>query len=154
MGRASTHRKAMLYNMASSLIKSERIETTLQKAKELRSVVEKMITKAKKDNLHQRRLLSSIISESAVVKKVFTDLAPRFQNRPGGYTRILRKSTRRLGDAAEMSIIEFVDYKLPELKPHKKKDKKEKEEGKIDNKELERQALKAGEAVPNFLLPM
>ena len=135
----------MLHNMASSLIKNERIETTLQKAKELRSVVEKMVTKAKKDNLHQRRLLASVISERPVLKKVFSDLAPRFKNRPGGYTRILRKSTRRSGDAAEMAIIEFVDYVLPEAKIKKKKAKKEE---KLDSKELERQALAAGGSSP------
>ena len=127
--------------MALSLIKHERIETTLQRAKEVRRVVEKMLTKAKRGGLHQRRLLASVILEAPLLKKIFSDLAPRFKDRPGGYTRILRKSMRRTGDAAEMAFIEFVDYKLPEVKKTKKKRKKE---DKVDEKELERQAMAAG----------
>ncbi|MGA1191563.1 MAG: 50S ribosomal protein L17 [Bdellovibrionota bacterium] len=111
-GRAPSHRKAMLKNLASSLIKHERIETTLAKAKDLRRVSEKLITLAKEDSLHRRRQAYSYLPEKGVVHKLFAEIGPKFKQRPGGYTRIL-KTARRAGDAAEMAIIELVqeEYK-------------------------------------------
>lgn len=109
LGRVTSHRLAMLRNMATSLLEHERIETTLPKAKELRGVVEKLITLGKKGSLHNRRNAASFIYDDKVVKKVFSDIATRFKDRPGGYTRILRKGPR-FGDGAEMALIELVDY--------------------------------------------
>lgn len=109
LGRKSDHRRALLRNMATSLLLHERINTTLPKAKELRSVVEKIITMGKAGNLSARRRASSYIFDSVAVDKVFGDLASRFKDRPGGYTRIMKRGIR-LGDSASMAIIEFVDY--------------------------------------------
>ena len=116
-GRAPSHRKAMFKNLASSLIKHERIETTLAKAKDLRRVSEKLITLAKEDTLHRRRQAYAYLPEKAVVHKLFAELGPKFKKRPGGYTRVL-KTDRRAGDAAEMAIIELVQE---EFKPKAKK---------------------------------
>lgn len=109
LGRVTSHRKAMLRNMATSLLEHERIETTLPKAKELRAVVEKLITLGKKGSLHHRRNAASFIYSDEIVRKVFSDIAVRFKDRPGGYTRILRKGPR-FGDGAEMALIELVDF--------------------------------------------
>ncbi len=109
LGRKSEHRRALLRNMATSLLLHERINTTLPKAKELRSVVEKIITMGKNGDLGSRRRAASYIFDSVAVDKVFGDLAARFQDRQGGYTRILKRGIR-LGDSASMAIIEFVDY--------------------------------------------
>ena len=124
LGRKSEHRRALLRNMATSLLLHERINTTLPKAKELRSVVEKIITMGKNGDLSARRRAASYIFDSLAVEKVFGDLASRFKNRQGGYTRILKRGTR-LGDSASMAIIEFVDYlekKGDKDKAEKKKD--------------------------------
>lgn len=142
LGRSSAHRKAMMANLACSLIEHERIETTLPRAKEVRRVVEKFITKGKGGSLTDRRVASAYLRNPGVVKKVFEDLAKRFDGRPGGYTRILRKSTRRVGDAAEMAFIEFVDYKLPSIAD--KEEQKAKRKEKKEAKELEKQAAAAG----------
>ena len=141
LSRNSTQRNAMFASMATSLIEHERIETTLPRAKELRRVAEKLITKGKKGGLHQRRQVAGFIRSAGAVKKVFEDLAPRFADRQGGYTRILRKAGRRFGDAAEMAVIEFVDYELPPLEDDS--DKKEAKKKKKEEKELEKQALAA-----------
>lgn len=109
LGRKAPHRKAMLANMASSLIVHKRINTTLAKAKELRKYVEPLITKSKKDTTHSRRIVFSYLQDKYSVKELFDDVAERVANRPGGYTRIL-KTGNRLGDNAEMCIIELVDY--------------------------------------------
>ena len=109
LGRECSHRKAMLRNLTTSLVTHERITTTLPKAKELRSVVEKMITLGKKGQLHHRRNAAKYIYDKAAVSKVFGDLATRFKDRPGGYVRILQRGTR-FGDGAKMATIEFVDY--------------------------------------------
>lgn len=109
LGRVSSHRRAMLRNMATSLLLHERIETTVPKAKELRSIVEKMITLGKHGDLHSRRLAASYLFDDEAVKKVFGEIAPRFKDRSGGYTRILRKGPR-FGDGAEMAFLELVDY--------------------------------------------
>lgn len=106
--RDSAHRKAMLNNLAQSLLKHEQIKTTLPKAKELRPYVEKLITAAKTDSVHKRRLLSKKIKEKDVLKKLFTDLGARFKDRNGGYIRIV-KAGFRYGDCAPMAVIELVD---------------------------------------------
>jgi large subunit ribosomal protein L17 len=108
LGRNSSHRKAMLRNMVTSLIDNERITTTDARAKEVRKLAEKMITLGKRGDLHARRQAMSVIFDKNVVAKLFERLAPRFEKRAGGYTRII-KLGNRLGDNASVSIIEFVD---------------------------------------------
>lgn len=106
--RTSSHRQAMFKNMAAALIKHEQIVTTLPKAKELRPVVEKMITLAKRGDLHARRLAYARLRDEAMTKKLFEVLADRYKDRQGGYTRVL-KAGFRYGDAAAMAVIELVD---------------------------------------------
>ena len=108
LNRTHEHRKAMFTNMADSLIEHEQIKTTLPKAKELRPIVEKMITQAKKGDLNSRRILASRLKLDASVTKLFDVLAPRYADRPGGYIRIM-KAGFRYGDMAPMAIIELVD---------------------------------------------
>lgn len=108
LNRTSSHRKAMFKNMANALIKHEQIKTTLPKAKELRPVVERLITKAKKGGLANRRLLIAELQDEAMVTKLMDVLAGRYAEREGGYCRVL-KAGFRYGDAAPMAIIEFVD---------------------------------------------
>lgn len=115
LGRTASHRKAMLSNMACSLIKHKRISTTLAKAKALRVYVEPLLTKAKEDTTASRRLVFSHLKDKTVVTELFRDVAVKIADRPGGYTRILRTGFR-LGDAAEMCIIELVDYNENMLK--------------------------------------
>ncbi len=109
LGRDSDHRRALLRNLATSLITHERITTTLPKAKELRRVVEKMVTLGKKGSLHHRRQAGAYLFEKEAVVKVFGDLATRFKDRQGGYVRILKRGLR-VGDGAQMALIEFVDF--------------------------------------------
>lgn len=109
LGRQSSHRKAMMSNMASSLILHKRIETTTAKAKALKKYVEPLITKSKEDTTHQRRVVFSYLKDKYAVTELFRVVAPKVGNRPGGYTRILHTGFR-LGDAAEMCIIELVDF--------------------------------------------
>ena len=104
LGRNSSHRKAMFRNMAASMIKHETIKTTVPKAKELRRVVEPLITLAKEDSVANRRLAFNRLRDKEVVGKLFSDLGPRFKDRPGGYLRIL-KTGPRPGDAAPMAIV-------------------------------------------------
>ncbi|GMR16974.1 MAG: 50S ribosomal protein L17 [Gammaproteobacteria bacterium] len=108
LGRNSSHRKAMFRNMATSLVQHETIKTTVPKAKELRRVVEPLITLAKVDGVANRRLAFDRLRDKAAVGKLFTDLGPRFKDRPGGYLRIL-KTGPRPGDAAPMAIVQLVD---------------------------------------------
>src|SRR5580704_624308 len=110
LGRTSSHRTAMFANMAAALIKHEQIKTTLPKAKELRPVVEKLVTLSRRGptNLHARRQALAQIRDLAQVKKLFDVIGPRYTERPGGYTRVL-KAGFRFGDNAEMAFIEFVD---------------------------------------------
>ena len=108
LNRTHEHRKAMFANMACSLIEHEQIKTTLPKAKELRAIVEKLITLAKRGDLHARRLAASRIRQELVVAKLFDALGPRYKDRNGGYTRVL-KAGFRYGDMAPMAIIELVD---------------------------------------------
>ena len=112
LGRTSSHRMAMFRNQLASLISNERIVTTLPKAKELRPLIEKLVTLGKNDSVHARRQAARIISDDALVAKLFDTIGPRFSERPGGYTRIIKLGARR-GDAAEMAILEFVGYELP-----------------------------------------
>ena len=111
LNRTHEHRKALFANMAGSLIEHEQIKTTLPKAKELRPIVEKLITLAKRGDLHARRLAASQLKEDQYVKKLFDILGPRYTERKGGYTRVLRAGFR-YGDMAPMAIIEFVDRDL------------------------------------------
>jgi len=115
LSRTSEHRRALLNNMATSLFKHDGVTTTEAKAKELRPFAEKLITLARRGDLHARRLAGRKIKDREVLGRLFSELGPRFAARPGGYTRIL-KMAHRLGDAADMALIEFVDYALPELK--------------------------------------
>jgi large subunit ribosomal protein L17 len=108
LSRNSSHRHALMRNMSVSLLRHETIRTTVPKAKELRRVVEPLITLAKKDDEANRRLAYSRLRDSEVVEKLFTDLGPRFKARPGGYTRILRMLPRP-GDSAEMALMQLVD---------------------------------------------
>jgi large subunit ribosomal protein L17 len=110
LGRTSAHRNALFRNQLASLIDRERIITTLPKAKELRPQIERLITLARTDSVHNRRQAVRVVDES-MVTKLFENLGPRFTDRPGGYTRIIKLGPRR-GDAAEIAIIEFVDFKL------------------------------------------
>ena len=108
LNRTSSHRQAMFRNMAASLIRHEEIRTTLPKAKELRRVAEPLITMARSPSLARRRLAFARLRDSAAVAKLFDELGPRFQNRPGGYTRIL-KCGFRTGDHAPMALVQLVD---------------------------------------------
>ena len=108
LGRTSAHRTAMFANMSASLIKHEQIVTTLPKAKELRPFVEKLVTLAKKGDLHARRMAISKVRDVAQVGKLFSTLGPRYQGRAGGYIRVLKAGFRH-GDNAAMAVIEFVD---------------------------------------------
>jgi large subunit ribosomal protein L17 len=118
LSRTATHRKALLKNLATALFEYERIETTLAKAKETRRVAERLITQAKTDDVHSRRLVARKIQRSDIVAKLFTTIAPWYANRPGGYTRVIR-TRARYGDAGEMAILELVktkDQKMAERK--------------------------------------
>ena len=108
LNRSSSHRKALLANLATALVKHEQITTTLPKAKELRPYVEKLVTLGKRADLHARRLLIAKIRDAATATKLIDVLAPRYAERPGGYIRVL-KAGFRLGDNAPMAVIEFVD---------------------------------------------
>ena len=111
LGRTSSHRKAMFRNQLTALFTHERIVTTLAKAKELRPMAERMVTLAGTGTLPARRKILTMVSDKDVVRRLFDDIAPRFVERAGGYTRIMRLGRRR-GDGAELAIIEFVDYDL------------------------------------------
>ena len=121
LSRNNAERKALKRNMVTSLFRFERIETTKAKAKEVQRLAEKMITRAKVDNVHNRRLTSAILFDEAVVNKLFTEIAPLYADVNGGYTRII-KTQNRLGDAAEMAILELT--KKTEKPEKKAKDKK------------------------------
>ena len=142
LGRTSSHRKAMLSNMANSLLLHKRITTTLAKAKELRVFVEPLITRAKEDTTHNRREVFSDLKSKQVVTELFRDIIVKIGDRPGGYTRIL-KTGNRMGDNAEMCIIELVDYNQNLLK-----DKEVKKEKVFDN--FSENDFKGGEEIrPN-----
>jgi large subunit ribosomal protein L17 len=115
LGRTTSHREAMFRNLVTSFLNHEKITTTDAKAKEIRSVAEKMITLGKRGDLHALRQAASYIREKSVVTKLFSTIAPRYKDRPGGYTRIIKLGVRQ-GDAAPVSIIELVEE---EMKPKK-----------------------------------
>ena len=108
LGRTSAHRKALYRNLVTALLEHERIETTDAKAKELRRVADRMITLGKRGDLHARRQALRVVRDKAVAAKLFSELAERFRDRPGGYTRVIKVRTR-VGDAAPMSIVELVE---------------------------------------------
>lgn len=112
LNRTKAHRRALFANMAKALIECESIQTTLPKAKEMRSYVEKLVTKARNNTIHIRRQLIAKIGSEAMVKKLIDVISPRFNGRPGGYTRIV-KAGFRYGDNAPMAVLQFVDYKVP-----------------------------------------
>ena len=126
LGRTTGHRLAMFRNQLASLIDKERIVTTLPKAKELRPQIERLITLGKSDSVHARRIANAQIQDDTLVAKLFDKIGPRFNDRPGGYTRIIKLGPRR-GDASEMAILEFVGYELEKEEkaaPAKEKGKK------------------------------
>ena len=123
LGRTASHRDAMLSNMATSLIMHKRISTTTAKAKALKRYIEPLLTKAKMDTTHSRRVVFKELQSKEAVTELFREIAQKIANRPGGYTRILRTGFR-LGDAAEMAIIELVDYNENMLKTPKAAAKK------------------------------
>lgn len=137
LSRKSSHRKAMIRNMVTSLFRYERITTTKAKALEVRKAAEKMITRAKVDSVHNRRIVNKDIKDAEVLNKLFTEIGPVNQNRPGGYTRVLKTGLRK-GDAAEMVILELV---LEEKEEPKKKAAKKKKAEKAPE-------VKAEEAAP------
>lgn len=141
LGRTSDQRRAILRGMVTLLLENGRIETTLARAKELKRVADKMITVGKKNTLTAKRDAMSYITKEDVVKKLFDQIAPSFEGRNGGYTRVLKLGPRR-GDAAEMAIIELVSYKLKE-KP--KKDEKPKKEAKKDDKKEDKKEEKSND---------
>jgi large subunit ribosomal protein L17 len=124
LGRQPAHRRATLRNLVTNLIEKERIHTTLLRAKATRPLAERMITLGKRDSLHARRQAAAFLMTTGATKKLFSDLAPRFADRAGGYTRIIRTGWR-IGDGAELAIIEFLGS---ELKKKEKKPKKHAEE--------------------------
>ena len=123
LGRPTAHRNAMLRGMVTLLLENGQVETTLTRAKEVRSMAEKMITLGKKNTLASRRQALAYITKEDVVTKVFSELAPLYAERNGGYTQIFKLGPRR-GDGAEMAIVKLIDYKKPEAKDAKKKEKK------------------------------
>ena len=123
LGRPTAHRKAMLRGMVTLLLENGQVETTLTRAKEVRSIAEKMITLGKKNTLASRRAALSYITKEDVVTKVFNEIAPKYEGRNGGYTQIYKLGPRR-GDGAEMAIVKLIDYVKPEEKDTKKKEKK------------------------------
>lgn len=125
LGRKSGHRKALLSNMASSLILKKRITTTVAKAKALRTYVEPLITKSKEDTTHQRRVVFSYLKDKYATAELFRTVAPKIANRPGGYTRILHIGFRK-GDAAEMALMELVDFNEVALASSTKKEETKK----------------------------
>ena len=119
LGRTTSHREAMFRNMVTSLLNHEKITTTDAKAKEIRSVAEKMITLGKRGDLHSMRLAAAYIREKSVVTKLFSTIAPRYKERSGGYTRIIKLGIRQ-GDTAPVSLIELVEEELPAKKVKQK----------------------------------
>jgi large subunit ribosomal protein L17 len=121
--RTTSHRKALLRNLVTSFLEKERLKTTLAKAKEARPLAEKMITLAKKNTLHTKRQALRVLTKETAVKKLFEEIGPRFSERPGGYTRIVKLGPR-MGDGAQMAMFELIGS---EYKKKEKKKKKEKE---------------------------
>lgn len=123
LGRTTAHRRALMRNLVTSFLERERVRTTLAKARSARPIAEKMITLAKRGTLHTRRQALAYITKEEAVKKLFDDIGPRFKERPGGYTRIV-KLGRRAGDGAEMAMLELVGTEFKAKTKKKKKDAK------------------------------
>lgn len=139
LSRSPSHRKAMLSNLATSVLETERVQTTTAKAKEVRRLVERLITFGKRKDLHARRQVLRVVRNESVVAKLFGPLADRYADRPGGYTRIVRVGHRQ-GDAADMSILELIDRdggaaeQAAETADEKKEDQAEKDDQAEDDK--------------------
>lgn len=165
--RTASHRKALLSNLAVSLIKSKKIITTVAKAKELRKVVEKLINKSKKvsnnkdgtpkDTVHQRRLVGKFLKDRAALKTLFDEIGPKVSERQGGYSRIL-KLGNRYGDSAELAVIELVDYNIERAEQSSEKKstkskltskKKEKKSDKQDTKTKKKKTVKESKSENN-----
>lgn len=147
LGRTSSHRAAMLSNMASSLITHKRISTTLAKAKELRKYVEPLVTRSKNDTTHSRRMVFSYLQDKYAVTELFRDVAQKVADRPGGYTRILKTGFRQ-GDNAEMCIIELVDYnETYTVKEEKKTVRTRRSRAKVTTKPVETPVVEDIQAV-------
>jgi large subunit ribosomal protein L17 len=151
LGRTASHRKATLISLITSLLKYKRIKTTLAKAKETRVFAEKLVTKARKGDLHAKKQVMEVIKDKEVVKELFSEIIPKIGDRPGGYTRVV-KLGYRMGDAAQMAVIELVDYnevvtaraeQQKEKRETKAKDKAEKVKAEKENELLEQQASEA-----------
>ena len=151
LGRTTSHRKATISSLITSLLKHKRIKTTLAKAKETRVFAEKLVTKARKGDLHAKKQVMDVIKDKEVVKELFSEIIPKIGDRPGGYTRVV-KLGHRMGDAAQMAILELVDYnevvtareeEQKEKREAKAKEKEEKEKSEQDNALLEQQATEA-----------
>ena len=140
LGRTASHRKATLNSLITSLLKYKRIKTTLAKAKETRGFAEKLVTKARKGDLHAKKQVMDVIKDKEVVKELFSDIIPKIGDRPGGYTRVV-KLGHRMGDAAQMAILELVDYN--EVVTARAEEHKEKKELKAKEKEEKAKAEKA-----------
>lgn len=139
LGRQSGHRKALLANMASSLILNKRITTTVAKAKALKSYVEPLITKSKEDTTHNRRIVFSYLKDKNAVSELFRTVAPKIADRPGGYTRVLHLGFRQ-GDAADMALIELVDFNEAALASAPKAEKKSTRRSRAKKAEVAEQA--------------
>lgn len=140
LSRNASHRRAMHRNMVTSLFKFERVTTTQPKALEVRRTAEKLITRAKVDTVHNRRQVARFVQDEAVLAKLFTDIGPRMKDRAGGYTRVLKLGFRE-GDAAEVAILELVDYQLESADKEDKKAKKSADKPAVEKKAT---ASKAG----------
>ena len=141
LGRTASHRAALLNSLATSLLKYKRIKTTEAKAKEARTFVEKLITKAKKNDLHVRRQVIAVVNDKDVVKELFSEIIPKIGERPGGYTRVVKLGNRN-GDAAAMAILELVDYndvanKKAEAHKEKRELKAKEKSGKKETESIE-----------------
>lgn len=118
LGRTAAHRRALKRHLAEALFRHERITTTLAKAKEMRPYVEHLISLARRDSVHARRLFAREIQDRSLIRHVFSEIGPRFATRPGGYTRVIRLG-RRIGDGAELAILELVEKKAPKVEESK-----------------------------------
>ena len=143
LGRTTPHRRALLRNLCTSLLEHERVTTTVQKAKEVRPLAERMITLGKRETLHARRRAAGFLLKAAVVQKLFDTIAARYADRPGGYTRIL-KLGHRSGDGAELAIIELISDEV---------EKESKEPGKKSRTKSKKEGPKAGGAQAHLRLP-
>ncbi len=142
LSRTTAHRRAMSRNMVTSLFRYERVTTTKSKALEVRKAAEKLITRAKVDTVHNRRMAARYIADEKILNKLFTEIGPRMKDRNGGYTRVLKMGYRQ-GDAADVVILELVDYKLPEAEAAEEKPAKKAEAPKAEKAEKKAPAKKA-----------